>query len=204
MSIFKFGPRTGALALAGVAAMLVAVAVTAPNATSAATNGLAGMASSSGAAGGGTSGGTNGGTAARLPAPALFRIAVVPPPRAQMSAGPATLDEMVIVGETTSAFAAPMIPMLSAFSVAAAASANPPLFTDPGNWFAPGGGGYVPSGGGITPPIVVPPGGGISLPAPPPSAPSMVPEPQVWGMMLVGFGLIGLQVRSRGRRAVTS
>jgi hypothetical protein len=31
-----------------------------------------------------------------------------------------------------------------------------------------------------------------------------IPEPQVWGLMILGFGMVGIQVRRRARRAATA
>ncbi len=39
---------------------------------------------------------------------------------------------------------------------------------------------------------------------PPPPPPGTVPEPATWGMMVSGFGLIGLALRGRARAAATT
>lgn len=71
--------------------------------------------------------------------------------------------------------------------------------------FSPGGGGggvVVPSAPDVpvTPPIIPPV---VTPPVIPPVVvpPSAVPEPGSWGMMLIGFGLIGWSIRRRSATA---
>lgn len=78
------------------------------------------------------------------------------------------------------------------------------IFTPPGGgtFTPPGGGTFTPPGGGA----FTPPGGGGGSAHLPTSEPqelvtSAVPEPQTWALMLLGFGLIGFQLR-RNRRAM--
>lgn len=73
------------------------------------------------------------------------------------------------------------------FPPIANAVASPPI----GGLFpSPGGGSPVPPGGGI----LIPPGTNVP---PPPTVPGVIPEPETWAMMLLGFGLIGAGLRRR-------
>lgn len=105
---------------------------------------------------------------------------------------------------------APAIPQSaqsSTFPVASAVGPVGPLINGPSGGNA--GGGTVggpsgsPGGGGLLPPFPSGGGGGggggsISgglVPPVPPSA--VIPEPAVWAMMILGFGLAGYQLRRR-------
>jgi hypothetical protein len=71
-----------------------------------------------------------------------------------------------------------------------------PLPGAPGLFIPPPGGFVLPPSEtpGGPPPVIPPPG-----PPPPP-----VPEPATWGMMLLGFGLIGFSLRRRPGREQTA
>jgi hypothetical protein len=87
--------------------------------------------------------------------------------------------------------------------------ASPPRILDcptpapslgPGEW-APPPSPALPPVAGEAPRLPLPPfgqpGGGGGTAASPPSFPPAVPEPGTWAMMLAGFGLVGLSLRSR-------
>ena len=76
----------------------------------------------------------------------------------------------------------------------------------------PGGGGGTPPGGGTTPPENPPPENpppenpppeNPPPENPPPEQPPVVPEPATWATMLLGFGVTGLVMRRRRRKAAS-
>lgn len=92
--------------------------------------------------------------------------------------------------------------------VASVAGPGAPLVSGPSNIgpsvgpiISGGGGG---GGGGLLPPFSggggSSGGGGIIPPAPPPV--SMIPEPAIWAMMILGFGFAGYRLRRQRRSAL--
>lgn len=108
----------------------------------------------------------------RGPGPAAYEALAGPPPPIPLAAPPP--GPLFAEGAPV-----PIIP------VTTGAPFGPPVLS---NIPLPGGGG----GGGAFPPIVT-----SEVPNVPPTPAESVPEPASWGLMLVGFALIGISLRRR-------
>ncbi|HEY0165111.1 MAG TPA: PEPxxWA-CTERM sorting domain-containing protein [Sphingomicrobium sp.] len=132
-------------------------------------------------------------TKGRVSAVLPTAVSAAPAPKVASVATPAAKAAPVAtyaVPETPMVLPAAVVPAVaSALPLAAAPAAAGGLFIPP--LVIPGGGG---GGGGITT-LVTPPT--------PPTAVPGVPEPATWAMMIIGFGLLGGQLRRR-RRTTTA
>lgn len=111
----------------------------------------------------------------RGPAPTVFEALAGPPPSPLLAPPPEAPLYAAVASPPT-----PIIPPTGG------AAGGPPVLS---NIPTPGGGG----GGGFTPPIVTT----TATPDVPPTPASPVPEPASWGMMILGFALMGRALRRK-------